>query len=167
MVNSSRVAAAGLLCAPALALPALLAPAAHATVDSFGVGCATPSVPCQVSVTTSGADRLSPVTLSINGTTIGQGTPFGSSDGLNGFVDITWTPPAVGAYTVTVSQGSSSRSVKVSICPPNPSSYPNLSLSLGSAVATTCNIIGSSLNSGSTSGSAALVLPLFGGSSGS
>ncbi|WP_327141048.1 hypothetical protein [Nocardia sp. NBC_01327] len=166
MINSSRVAATGLLCTPALALSLLLAPAAHATIDSFAVGCGTPLVPCQVSITTSGADRLSPVTLSVNGTTIGQGTPSGSSDGLNGFAEVTWTPPAVGAYTVTVTQGTSTRSVKVSICPPNPSSYPNLSLSPGSAVATVCNIIGSSLNSGSTSGSASILLPLFSGSAG-
>ncbi|WP_433567018.1 hypothetical protein ACQP1O_18635 [Nocardia sp. CA-151230] len=166
MINSSRVAAAGLLCIPALALPLLLAPSAGATIDSFAVGCGTPSVPCQVSITTSGADRLSPVTLSVNGTVVGQGTPYTSSDGLNGFAQITWTPPAVGAYTVTVTQGTSTRSVKVGICPPNPSSYPNLSLSPGSAVASACSLIASSLDSGSTSGSASILLPLFSGSAG-
>lgn len=166
MINSSRVAVAGLLCAPALVLPALLAPSAQASIKSFGTGCGVPSVPCDISVTTGGADRLSPVTLSINGTVVGQGTPSDSSDGLSGFTTIWWTPPAVGAYTFTVTQGSSSRSVNVSICPPNPSAYPDLEWSVGSAVATTCNVIGSSLNSGSISGSAGLVLPLFGGSAG-
>ncbi|MGV9411508.1 hypothetical protein ACWDOP_16455 [Nocardia sp. NPDC003693] len=167
MISSSRIAALGLLCAPAVALPVALAPAAHATVESFGVSCSKPAVPCEVSITTSGADRLSPVTVAVNGTIIGQDTPFGSSDGLYGFAEVAWTPPAVGAYTITVTQGSSTRSVKLAICPPNPAGYPDISLSLGSAVSSVCNIIGSSLNSGSTSGSAALVLPLFAGSSGS
>ncbi|MFF0633788.1 hypothetical protein ACFYTS_14940 [Nocardia sp. NPDC004151] len=166
MINSSRIARAGLLGAPALALPLLLTPTAHAAIDNFGVDCGTPAVPCHVSITTKGADRLSPVTLTVNGTVIGQDTPYTSADGLNGFAQITWTPPAVGAYTLTVTQGVSSRSVNVSICPKNPSTYPDISFSPGSAVSSACGIIGSAVNSGSASGSAAAVLPIFSGSAG-
>ncbi|UGT41528.1 hypothetical protein LTV02_37310 [Nocardia yamanashiensis] len=100
----------------ALAAPVLLAAPASASVTGIkvegstaGSDCAVAAT-CRISVTLSGSDATSPITVKVDGVTIVDAlTPANSTP------TIEWTPPAKAKYTVTVTQAGKTAQLEVGV----------------------------------------------------
>ncbi|MGX1806119.1 hypothetical protein ACWIGI_10435 [Nocardia sp. NPDC055321] len=108
-----------------LAIPVATAATASAAVDNVnlvqiytGAGdCEGSGNTCTIFVSTSGADALAPVTITLNGQQVGTFTPQAGSEAGTGLVEhIHRTKLPEGIYSLTATQGSSSKSTTVQNC---------------------------------------------------
>ncbi|MFE6863143.1 hypothetical protein [Nocardia sp. NPDC057668] len=161
MFTIARAAASGLAPLAVLAAPLFLSPDAAAEVSAIDIEtlvsdmgrCGHANTACSISVTTVGADREAPVTLSINGVALGQRTPavHDPKDGRT-WASFNWVPDRAGVYEVTATQGPSTLTRTFDVCPTYRGS--------GSAASYTCDLV----NTGSDSGSSPLAVALITGS---
>ncbi|MEC3957665.1 hypothetical protein VMT65_31845 [Nocardia sp. CDC153] len=116
-----RYAALGsALLAAAIPLSTGTATAASGTVSIWvgpgdgALGCQATTLAC--SLTAYVFDMTTPVTISVDGTTLATGTPVASS-GTNepGKLTTSWTPQTAGTHTVLAQQGGQSKSATVDI----------------------------------------------------
>ncbi|MGW5107653.1 hypothetical protein [Nocardia sp. NPDC004123] len=119
MIN--RLAPLTAIAAGALFFPALLAPPASAAIDYFTadtssgireggfVPCTTTWKVCIVTVTLVGEDQYTPASLSINGRVVAR-----NDDGTT-LLGYDWTPATTGTYTLTATQGASTKTITVDI----------------------------------------------------
>ncbi|MFE6862271.1 hypothetical protein [Nocardia sp. NPDC057668] len=145
-----RIAGTALI---ALALPILFAPNATAEVSSIAVldesmyeTCGEASNGCTVLVTATGADKEDLLTVSINGVVVSERTPVYSHLRSKYVVELSWRPTAAGTYTLTATQGTSTRTTRFTVCP-------EILASTGSAPFAACKVTaGSAEAAGSAAG---------------
>ncbi|MFF2555161.1 hypothetical protein ACFVUS_29450 [Nocardia sp. NPDC058058] len=145
MINTSRAVRNSLLAVAACALPISFAPTANAQIDSVkviqlmdGDYCGLVGAGCTVVALTSGADKASPVTMTLNGAPFNQTVPYTTGgDGTTFQARFTWIPKQAGTYTIVVSQGTSTRTTVFTICSES-------ALLSGSAAAQVCKLTGGS-----------------------
>ncbi|RMI29637.1 hypothetical protein EBN03_24835 [Nocardia stercoris] len=101
----------------AVALQGVAAATASATETAIYPGCVAfqTGQPCYTYVVTTGADALSPVTVTVNGVTKGTATPQAMSGGPAAVVE--WSAPGPGVYQITATQGTSTLSQTLYLCP--------------------------------------------------
>ncbi|WP_433666535.1 hypothetical protein ACQP06_22915 [Nocardia sp. CA-136227] len=73
------------------------------------VPCTTAGKSCSVSALLVGDDRYTPVSLSINGRVVAR------NDNGSILLSYNWTPTTTGAYTLTATQGASTKTITVDI----------------------------------------------------
>ncbi|WP_405490869.1 hypothetical protein [Nocardia sp. NBC_00511] len=132
-----------------LAIPVVAAASASATVDNVNLmqietgigGCEGAGNTCTIYVATSGADALTPVTVTLNGQNVGTFTPqAGSTAGTGTIQTVYRSKLPEGIYNLTATQGSSTKSMLVQNCGSQPTGS-----STASAQCTGNNILGTLL----------------------
>ncbi|MGW4352249.1 hypothetical protein ACWELJ_09190 [Nocardia sp. NPDC004582] len=112
-----------------LAIPVVAAASASAAVDHVNLtqiydglgGCEAATSTCTISVATSGADALTPVTITLNGQNLGTFTPQAGSTTGTGIIQYVYRSKLPeGVYSLTATQGSSTKSMTVQNCGSQP-----------------------------------------------
>ncbi|MFE3726403.1 hypothetical protein [Nocardia sp. NPDC059154] len=112
-----------------LAIPVVAAASASATVDNVNLtqvdtgigGCEGAGNTCTILVTTSGADALAPVTVTLDGQNVGTFTPQAGSTAGTGIIQYVYRSKLPeGVYSLTATQGSSTKSMTVQNCGSQP-----------------------------------------------
>lgn len=112
-----------------LALPVVAAASASAAVDNVNLmqiytgigGCEGTGNTCTILVSTSGADALTPVTVTLSGQNVGTFTPqAGAKPGTGIIEQVYHSKLPEGVYSLTATQGSSTKSMTVQNCGSQP-----------------------------------------------
>lgn len=115
--------------AAALAVPVVAAASASGAVDTVNLtqidtgigGCEGAGNTCTILVSTSGADALAPVTITLDGQNIGTFTPQAGATAGTGSIQYVYRAKLPeGIYSLTATQGSSSKSMLVQNCGSQP-----------------------------------------------
>ncbi|MEU1430828.1 hypothetical protein ABZ412_27490 [Nocardia sp. NPDC005746] len=112
-----------------LAAPVIAAASASAAVDGVNLtqiytgigGCEGAGNTCTIFVSTSGADALAPVTVTLDGQNVGTFTPQAGSKAGTGTIEYVYRSKLPeGVYSLTATQGSSTKSMTVQNCGSQP-----------------------------------------------
>lgn len=112
-----------------LAIPVVAAASASAAVDNVNLtqiatgigGCEGAGNTCTIWVATSGADALAPVTVTLNGQNVGTFTPeVGPKAGTGSIQYVYRSKLPEGVYSLTATQGASTKSMMVQNCGSQP-----------------------------------------------